>query len=331
MTLEDVMARLNPKTLARVHQASEVVVEKQEVPSLGLDLALRGGIGYGRQTLVWGNKSAGKSSFCLQLIAKAQNDGKVCAIIDAEHSYDPEWAARLGVDNEQLIHSPIKTIADMTDVGVDLMKNGVDLIVVDSISSLLPSSYFSKDDELKGLDGTKQIGSAARDLANAVQMLNYSNTNTALVLISQVRNQISSYGAAMKPTGGHAVMFFSSTSIKLWSSPREDAQRMEKRHVGDKLFNVPVAREVTWTIDFNKIGPPTQVGSYMFYYDGDEVGIDNYGETIVLAEKYGVISKAASWYIIYDEKLQGEAKAAQYLRDNPEVFQKVVTELNGKL
>lgn len=331
MTLEDVLAKLSPKTQARVHQASEVIIEKQEVPSIGLNLALRGGLGYGRQTLVWGNKSAGKSSFCLQLIAKAQSEGKVCAIIDSEHSYDPSWAARLGVDNTQLIHSPIKTIADMTDVGVDLMKNGVDLIVVDSISSLLPSSYFSKDDELKGLDGTKQIGSAARDLANAVQMLNYSNTNTALVLISQVRNQISTYGAAMKPTGGHAVMFFSSTSIKLWSSPREDAQRMEKTAVGDKLFNTPVAREVTWTIDFNKIGPPSQVGSYMFYYDGDTVGIDKYSEILVLADRYGVINKAGSWYVIYDEKVQGDVKAAQYFRDNPDVYERVVKELDGKL
>jgi len=327
----EIIAHLSPKTQARVQQASEVKLVKQEVPSVGLNLGLNGGLGYGRQTLIWGNKSAGKTSFCLQLIAKAQEDGKVCAFVDAENSHDPSWSERLGVNNEQLIYTSVKTIADMTDVCVDLMKNGVDLIVVDSISALLPGSYFSKDDELKDLDKTNQIGAHAKDLASAMKMLGYTNENTAIVLISQVRNQINSYGAQQAPEGGFAVKFFSSTVIKLWSSAREDVQIVEERPVGDRLLKMPVAREVQWLVEFNKLGKPNQVGKYTFYYDGTTIGVDKYGEIVNLAEKYGIVRKAASWYYVYDEKLQGERKAAQYLRDNPEVFDKVLGELNDRL
>jgi len=98
MVAEDILARLDPKTRQRIQIAQNVDVQKQLTPSIGLNLALRGGFGFGRQVLVWGNKSAGKSSFCLQMIAKAQKDGKVCAWIDSEASYSAEWAEKLGVD-----------------------------------------------------------------------------------------------------------------------------------------------------------------------------------------------------------------------------------------
>ena len=92
ISLDDILAKLDPKTRARVQSAQNVVVEKQKTPSIGLNMALRGGLGYGRQVLVWGNKSAGKSSFCLQMIAIAQKEGKTCAWIDSEASYDQAWA-----------------------------------------------------------------------------------------------------------------------------------------------------------------------------------------------------------------------------------------------
>ena len=136
MTIEidGILAKLDPKTRARVQSAQDVKVEKQITPSIGLNFALRGGLGYGRQVLVWGNKSAGKSSFCLQMIALAQKEGKTCAWIDAEASYDQSWAEQLGVDSSSLIYSPAKTINDMVDVATKLMDAGVDLIVVDSIN-----------------------------------------------------------------------------------------------------------------------------------------------------------------------------------------------------
>ena len=142
IVLDEVLAKLDPKTRARVQSAQDVQVHKQKTPSIGLNMALKGGLPYGRQVLIWGNKSAGKSSFCLQMIAEAQKEGKTCAWIDAEASYDPKWAEQLGVDSEKLIYSPAKTVNDMVDVATKLMEADVDLIVVDSISALLPAIYF---------------------------------------------------------------------------------------------------------------------------------------------------------------------------------------------
>jgi len=161
----EIMSKLDPKTRQRVQTALEVETPKQKTPSIGLNMALRGGLGHGRQVLVWGNKSAGKSSFCLQLIAEAQKEGKSCAWIDAENSYSQDWAEKLGVDSENLIYSPAKTINDMVDVATQLMEAEVDIIVVDSISALLPAIYFEKDSsELKKLEDTKQIGAEAKDM-----------------------------------------------------------------------------------------------------------------------------------------------------------------------
>ena len=98
MNLENILSKLDPKTRSRVQSAIDVKVDKQKTPSIGLNMALKGGLAYGRQILIWGNKSAGKSSFCLQMIAEAQKEGKTCAWIDAEASYDPIWAEQLGVD-----------------------------------------------------------------------------------------------------------------------------------------------------------------------------------------------------------------------------------------
>ena len=122
--------------------------------------------------------NSAKSSLCLQTVALAQQEGKVCAWIDAEMSYDKEWSQKLGVDTSKLIVSKARTINEMVDVGVQLMEAGVDLIVVDSITSLLPAIYFEKDtDELKQLENTKQIGAESRDFSNAWKMINYANND----------------------------------------------------------------------------------------------------------------------------------------------------------
>jgi recombination protein RecA len=320
IVLDDILAKLDPKTRARVQSAQNVKVERQSTPSIGLNMALRGGLGYGRQVMVWGNKSAGKSSFCLQMIAIAQKEGKTCAWIDAEDSYDQEWAELLGVDSASLIHSKVKTINDMVDVSTKLMDAGVDIIVVDSISALLPAIYFEKDgNELKDLQDTKQIGAEAKDMTHAVKMLNYANKNTLLVLISQQRNQFGSMHASHIPTGGMAVKFFSSTVIKLWSSEAEANAIKAGVKVGDKIIEQRVGRPVNWIIDYNKLGPPNLSGQYDFYYQGDTLGIDAVGETLDVAEMCGVVEKGGAWYTVNKERFQGRAKAVQYLRDNPEV------------
>jgi recombination protein RecA len=325
----EILASLDPKTRKRVQTALEVVTHQQATPSIGLNLALKGGFGHGRQVMIWGNKSAGKSSFCLQMIALAQQEGKVCAWIDAESSYSKEWADRLGVDSENLIYSPAKTINDMVDVATQLMKNGVDIIVVDSISALLPAIYFD-DGELKQLENTKQIGAEAKDMTHAVKMLNYINEKTLLVLISQQRNQFGSMHASHIPTGGMATKFFSSTVIKLWSSEAEANQIKADVKVGDKLIQRKVGRPVNWIIDYNKLGPPNLAGQYDFYYQGDFVGIDTVGETLDVSEQYGVIEKGGAWYTILGERFQGRAKSIEWLRGNPEAVGSLIKEVYDK-
>jgi recombination protein RecA len=329
--LDDILAKLDPKTRARVQSAQDVKVEKQLTPSIGLNMALKGGLGYGRQVLVWGNKSAGKSSFCLQMIAMAQKEGKTCAWIDAEASYDQSWAESLGVDSSALIYSPAKTVNDMVDVATKLMDAGVDLIVVDSISALLPAIYFEKDgNEMKDLQDTKQIGAEAKDMTHAVKMLNYANKNTLLVLISQQRNQFGSMHASHIPTGGMAVKFFSSTVIKLWSSEAEANAIKAGVKVGDKIIEQRVGRPVNWIIDYNKLGPPNLSGQYDFYYQGEALGVDRVGETLDVAEMTGAIEKGGAWYTVNGERFQGRAKAVAYLRENPDVVDNLVGEINAR-
>jgi recombination protein RecA len=334
MTTNEVLASLDPKLRKRLSLASDApAVEYCELPSVGLNKALNGGLVYGRQVLVWGSKSSAKSSLCLQTIGMAQKEGKVCAWIDAEMSYDPSWAERLGVDSEKLIYSTARTINDMVDVGTALMKAGVDLIVVDSISSLLPAVYFEKDShDLKDLDQTKQIGAEARDMANAVKMLNYANNQvkpTLLILISQARNNISAMYTKQEPTGGLAVKYYSSTVVKLFSS-ESDAQAIRgKLPVGDKLIEEKVGRKVRWELQFSKTSPAMQGGEYDFYFRGDKVGVDVISELVDTAELLGVIERAGTWYALPDGgRAQGRAALIQKVKDDPSLEKYLIEGIN---
>jgi len=331
--IEDFLSQLDPELRKRVSNATEVEVKKQKTPSISLNNALKGGVGYGRQILIWGNKSAGKSSFCLQMIGEAQKEGKVCAWIDAEQSFDPEWATKLGVDTDKLIYSEARTINDMVDVATQLMKAKVDVLIVDSISALLPAIYFEKDStELKQLENTKQIGAEARDMTNAVKMLNYANNQenqTLLVLISQQRNNIGAMYASHVPTGGQAVKFFSSTVIKLWSSESENQAIKGKIQVGDKLIEEKVGRVVNWHVDFNKTGPAFLSGSYDFYFGGSMTGVDKTADLVDTAELLGIIEKGGAWYTVLGERLQGRAKVIEYLKENPEKLKELESAINA--
>lgn len=330
---EEILAKLSPKVLSRAKMASEVELHRLATPSAGLNSALRGGIGYGRQTLIWGSKSAGKSTFCLGTLGIAQRAGKRTAFIDSEQSFDPTWAERLGVNTRKLVYTDVKTIEDMVGAGVEFMKAGIDVVTVDSISALLSSAYFEKDktknkeEELKDLSGTKQIGSEARELANGVKMLNYANKNTALILISQVRNKITTYGAMHTATGGHAVDFFSSTVVKLWSSARDDDQVKGDTFNGDIVLRQPIGRKVIWNVDKNKLGPPNRSGEYNLFYDGDFIGIDTLGEAVDLAVAYGIVEKAGNWHSYGDIKKNGKDSFAIELRGNSELSAKLMEEV----
>lgn len=311
VTMEEVLAQLSPKLRKTIMVGDSVPpTEYAETPSFGLNRALAGGLPYGRQVLVWGSKSSAKSSLCLQMIGLAQKEGKICAWIDAEMSYDKVWAERLGVDSSKLIYSQARTINEMVDVGTNLINAGVDIVVVDSITSLLPAIYFEKDsDELKQLENTKQIGAESRDFSNAWKMINYSNNKvkpTLFVLISQSRNNISAMYTSQQPTGGQATKFYSSTVIKLFSSESDNQAIKGKIKIGDKLIEEKIGRKIRWELQFSKTSPGFQSGEYDFYFRGDEVGIDSIGDLVDTAEAAGLVNRTGAWYQLEDgTKVQG--------------------------
>ncbi len=334
MNIEEVLANLNPKLRKKVSLGSEIEhVQFATTPSYGLNRALNGGLPYGRQVLIWGNKSSGKSSFCLQIIAEEQKKGKVCAWIDAEMTFSPEWATQLGVDTENLIVSTARTINDMVDVATDLMKAGVDVVIVDSISALLPAVYFEKDSaELKQLENTKQMGAEARDMSNAVKMLNYANNQekpTLLILISQARNNLGAMYVNQIPTGGKAVQFYSSTIIKLFSSESDNQAIKGKIYVGDKIIEEKIGRKVRWDVQFSKTSPAFQSGEYDFYFRGDDVGVDSVADLVDTAEMIGLIERAGAWYTVEGERFQGREKLVAGVKEQLDIKELLIKKVTS--
>lgn len=333
-TFEEALAQLDPKIRKRLGSGVGIKTEMQATPSPGLNRALGGGFPYGRQVLLWGSKSSAKSSLCLQMIGMAQKEGKLCAWVDAEMSYDEEWAQKLGVDTSQLIYSEARSINDMVDVGVALLHAGVDLIVIDSISSLLPAVYFEKDsDELKSLDQTKQIGAESKDLKHAWLMLNYANNRekpALIVAISQARNNIQATYTQAAPTGGLTTQFMSSTIVKLFSSSSDSQAIKAKIQVGDKLIEQKVGRKVRWEVLNSKTSAPGDSAEYDFYYRGDNIGIDSVGDLVDTAEMLGFVSRTGAWYLMEDgSKVQGRDAFVAKVKEDKDLQQKLIEKMSN--
>ena len=334
VTVEEALAKLDPKIRKTITDGVGIETQVQRTPSVGLNKALNGGLPMGRQVLIWGSKSSAKSSMCLQLIAEAQKEGKLCAWIDAEMSYSQEWAEKLGVDPTQLLYSQARTINEMVDVGVAFMEAGVDIIVVDSITSLLPAIYFEKGTEdLKALENTKQIGAESRDFSNAWKMINYANNKvkpTLFILISQSRNNINAMYTSQQPSGGQATKFYSSTVIKLFSSESDNQAIKGKIAVGDKLIEEKVGRKIRWELQFSKTSPGFQSGEYDFYFRGDRVGIDVIGDLVDTAEMSGIVERTGAWYILPDgSKVQGRDGFVDRVREDQELQDSIRSQLEG--
>ena len=334
VSMEEVLAQLDPKLRKRLGSGVGINFEHQPTPSFGLNRALGGGLPYGRQVLVWGSKSSAKSSMCLEMIAMAQKEGKVCAWIDSEMSYSEDWAVKLGVDPKKLIYSQARTISDMVDVGVGLINGGVDIIVIDSITSMLPAIYFEKDtDDMKALENTKQIGAESRDFSNAWKMLNYANNKvkpTLLVLISQSRNNINAMYTSQQPSGGQATKFYSSCIVKLFSSESDNQAIKGKIKVGDKLIEEKVGRTIKWELQFSKTSPGFQSGEYDFYFRGDDIGLDTIGDLVTTAELNGIVERTGAWYILPDgSKVQGKEAFVNRVREDLDLQESIKNKLRG--
>lgn len=323
--IDDLLARLNPKTAEAFRKASELETEFLSTPSLGINMAI-GGLRYGAIHTIWGSRSSGKSMFCLGLVKEAQANGKTVAWVDAEKNFDKAWARRHGVDTEEMIISHTTSMTSTANNAVDLVRNGVDLLVIDSMSVLLPQSYF-EDGEMKDLEKTNQIGTFAKNFGSMMNMLNDLNKHTCIVVISQVRNKFHQYGASKTLMGGEAAEFMNSTIIKMWA-PLTDKETIKgKIQNGDLILERAVGRPVNWTIDKARGPGMNQYGTYDMYFAGDNVGIDLTGEVVDFGVEYGVIKKGGAWYTVNEERFQGRAKVVAYLKENPDIQEKLYLEV----
>jgi recombination protein RecA len=333
-SFEDVLANLDKDTRDLLKMGDEVVVTKIPTPSLGLTNATGGGFAKGSQVLIWGPKSSGKTTFCLQQIATAQKNGFSCAFMDVEGTFDPEWAERLGVDTKKMLYAPIRNMNNFVNRGISLIKAGVDIIAVDSITALMPAAYAEKDGEIKDFGDTNAIGSHSRDLSKAMSMLNGANEKreTTLILISQAR--MAPAGGmhwGLSSTGGQAVRFYSSTIIKLYSAQGPDYQINGEVQHGNIIYKKQIGRKVMWTVEFNKVSAQGYTGEYDLIFEDDPVGISYIGEIVDLGIKSGLITKAGAWLSYNGETLgQGHDKAVKYLTENDDIRILLEAEVSGQ-
>jgi recombination protein RecA len=325
--IEDILAGLDKDTLKMVRRGSEISKRKIPTVSFGLNQILDGGLSIGKQHTFWGNEQSAKSATMLQTIALNQRLGVPCAYIDAEHSFDYEWAARLGVDTDRILVSQASTISDVADLQVQLIDKGAELIVIDSTSSLMPKSFW-KDGDMKNFDNAGQIGQFAKDLGQMCKMVQGINFSAAIVHISQVRMDLgNSFMPGMKPSGGKETEHNDSLRVRMFSSKSEKKAIIGQVQRGDILIEERIGRKVTWSIDKNKINGRYGEGEYDFYTSGEFIGVDRASELIAYGVKYGVVEKGGAWYTINDQRFQGDTKAVRYVRENPDVAAKIEADI----
>jgi len=328
--IDDILAKLSKNTNEKYRLARDISKDYIPTASIGLNMLLGGGVGIGKQTTFYGNESAGKSAFWLQSIGLNQKLGRVCAYIDAEKTFDPHWAQRLGVNTDELLVSQVSSIGDYTDVAHDFIKAGVEIIVVDSTSALMPKSFFEDDGTLKEFDRTGQIGQFARELGQSCRMLQGENFTCAMIHISQVRMDLAGFKPSMKASGGKEVGHADSLRVRLMSSKSDTTAIKGEVALGNTIVQENVGRKVKWYIEKNKMNGHFGEGEYDLYFRNQHVGIDRISEVLDYGIKYGTVRKGGAWIYIGEEKFQGQPKAVEYLRQNPDVFEKMEVELLGQ-
>ena len=333
-SIEEVLAKLDKETLKKFRLASEIKREFLATPAVGLNLLLGGGFSKGHQTTLWGNESAGKSTFLLEMIGQHQqgNSDFSAAYFDTEKTLDPEWASRLGVDTDKLLVNHQSNISDVTNTIVEYVNAGIDMVVVDSMSNLMPKSFFEKDGSMKDFEKTGQIGQQAKELGQMCRMIQGENFNTAVVFISQVRMDLSGFIPGEKPSGGKEVGHLDSLRVKLTSSKSESkALKGEVQH-GDILIEEIIGRVVKWQISKNKINGRYGIGEYNLITAGERVGLESGAELRDYGVLYGLIEKVGnSRFVINGESIHGKDNAADYIADNPEIAEFLTSEIERVL
>ncbi len=272
--------------------------------SLGLDIALGvGGLPRGRVIEIYGPESSGKTTLTLQVIAEMQKLGGTCAFIDAEHALDVQYAARLGVDLEELLISQPDTGEQALEITDALVRSGsVDLIVIDSVAALTPKA------EIEGEMGDSLPGLQARLMSQALRKLTgtINRTNTTVIFINQIRMKIGvMFGNPETTTGGNA--------LKFYASVRLDIRRTGSIKKGDEV----IGSETRVKVVKNKVAPPFKTAEFDILY-GE--GTSREGEILDLGAQSNVVDKSGAWYSYSGNRIgQGKDNAREYLRENPEL------------
>lgn len=286
----------------RLGEKEHVKVPAISTSSLALDIALGvGGLPRGRVIEVYGPESSGKTTLTLHTIANVQKEGGVAAFLDAEHALDPAYAARLGVDIDNLIVSQPDTGEQALEIADILIRSGgVDLVVVDSVAALTPRA------EIEGDMGDSHVGLQARLMSQALRKITggLNQTGTTIIFINQLREKIGvMFGSPETTTGGKALKFYASVRMDIRRiGPLKDGDRFVGNHTRVKVVK-------------NKVAPPFRQAEFDIVY-GE--GISYEGGLIDLGVEYGIIRKAGAWYTYDGEQLgQGKEKARTFLSDNP--------------
>jgi recombination protein RecA len=329
MKYEDYLATLHPKVAAAVKTAQETEVVKLPLASYGLTQALGGGIAKGRVTLIYGSTSSGKSAIVQESIGRLwQPAGLVCAYVDTEGTWDKNWTSRLGVNNEELILIGARSSGRIEKEIRPHLKNKIDVIVIDSISDILPEVFVDKSGEMNEQEDRKQIGSQAKAITALINGIHYLNEDTAIVLISQTTTFMGQSYVEQVPHGGQKTQFASSQIVRLTSSASPNSQIKGKEYVGDFVFEVPVGREVEYLVKKNKLGKPFGSGKYNFFYSGRKVGIDSIGEIIDEAISFDIIKQSGAWFSYGEEKWQGKPRVVEFFEKNDEELELVKKQIH---
>ncbi len=284
--------------------------------SLTLDLALGiGGLPKGRVIEIYGPESSGKTTMTLHVIAECQKAGGTAAFIDAEHALDPSYAARLGVNIDELLVSQPDTGEQALEVTDMLVRSGaVDLVVIDSVAALTPKA------EIEGDMGDSHMGLQARLMSQALRKLtaNIKRSNTMVFFINQIRMKIGvMFGSPETTTGGNA--------LKFYSSVRMDIRRIGAIKKGDEIIGNSTRVKVVK----NKMAPPFKQAEFEIRY-GE--GVSHVGELLDLGVQEGLVKKAGAWYSYNGKKIgQGKDNSGTYLKENPKIAEELEVLIRKKL
>ncbi len=283
--------------------------------SLGLDMALGiGGLPRGRIVEIYGPESSGKTTLTLHVIAECQKKGGTCAFVDAEHALDPSYAAKLGINVDDLLVSQPDTGEQALEITDMLVRSSaVDVVVVDSVAALTPKA------EIEGDMGDSHMGLQARLMSQALRKLtaNINRSNTLVIFINQIRMKIGvMFGNPETTTGGNA--------LKFYASVRLDIRRTGAIKKGDEILG----NETKVKVLKNKMAPPFRQAEFEILYNQ---GISRQGEIIDLGVKLGLIEKAGAWYSYNGERIgQGKDNVRNYLIEHPAMSDEIETKIRSQ-